>query len=143
MSTPIIRPTQLANQRRSQRILLSVPVRVSGTQTSGTPFVEHTKTMIVNAHGALLQLEEPVQEGQTLNVRNVNTGEEMPCKVVDVSPGTHGVAEIGVEFTQPSPQFWRVSFPPTDWSTRSPEAKRFAPSPSVAPPPAKDPLVKK
>ncbi len=142
MSTPNIRPTQTANQRRSQRILLSVPLRVSGKRTNGTPFVEHTKTLIVNAHGALLQLQEPVEEGQSLNVRNVTTGEEMPCMVVDLSPGANGVGEIGVQFAQPNPRFWRVSFPPADWSTRSPEAKRFASSPNAIPL-ARDPVVKK
>jgi hypothetical protein len=143
MSTPNIRATQIANQRRSQRILLSVPVRISGKRTDGTPFVEHAKTLIVNAHGALLQLQEPVQEGQALNVRNVTTGEELPCKVVDRSAGANGVIEIGVEFAESNSRFWRVSFPPADWSARSPEAKRFASSPSAAPPPARDPLVKK
>jgi PilZ domain len=143
MSTPNIRPTQVANQRRSQRVLLAVPLRVSGKRTNGAPFVEHTKTLIVNAHGALLQLQEPVREGETLSVRNVTTGEEMPCKVVDLSPGANGFSEIGVEFEQPSPRFWRVSFPPADWSTRNPEAKRFASNPIAAPPPASDPIVKK
>jgi hypothetical protein len=145
MSTPNIRPTHAANQRRSQRILLAVPVRVSGNRISGAPFVEHTKTLIVNAHGALLQLEEPVREGQALSERNVITGEETPCKVVDISLGTDGAAEIGVEFAQPNPRFWQVSFPPTDWSTRNPEAKRFAPSPSAAPltPQPRDPVAKK
>jgi hypothetical protein len=143
MSTPNIRPTQAANQRRSQRILLSVPVRVSGKRTNGIPLVEHTNTLIVNAHGALLQLQEPVGEGQALSVRNVTTGEEAPCKVVDLSPGANGVAEVGVEFSQPNPRFWRVSFPPADWSTRSPEAKRIASSPSATKPPAKAPVAKK
>jgi hypothetical protein len=145
MSTPNIRSTQAANQRRSQRILLSVPLRVSGKRTNGTPFVEHAKTLIVNAHGALLQLQEPVWEGQMLSVRNVTTGEEIPCKVVDLSPVANGVSEIGVEFAQPNAHFWRVSFPPVDWSTRSPEAKRFASSPISAPAPAqpRDPQAKK
>jgi hypothetical protein len=143
MSTPNIRPTQVANQRRSQRILLSVPLRVSGKRTDGTPFVEHTTTQIVNAHGALLQLKEPVRDGQMLSIRNVTTGEEMPCKVVELSPGAKGVAEIGVEFAEPNSHFWRVSFPPEDWSTRSPEAKRFSSSPGSASRPAKDPVVKK
>jgi len=53
-STPNIWPTQAANQRRSPRILLSVPLRVSGKRANGTPFVEHTKALIVNAHGTLL-----------------------------------------------------------------------------------------
>ena len=143
MSTPNIRPTQAANQRRSQRILLSVPLRVSGKRANGTQFLEHAKTLIVNAHGALLQLQEPVGEGQILNIRNVITGEEASCKVVDLNPGTSGVAEVGLEFAQPNPRFWRVSFPPADWSARSPEAKRFSSSPSAAPLPAKDPIAKK
>jgi len=33
--------------------------------------------------------------------------------------------EIGLEFAKPFPHFWRVAFPPADWSPRSPEAKRF------------------
>ena len=79
-------------------------------------------------------------------MRNVTTGEETPCKVVDLNRDTNRVAEVGrVEFAQPNPRFWRVSFPPTDWSTRSPEAKRFASSPSAAPllPQPKDPVAKK
>ncbi len=145
MSTLNIRPTQVANQRRSQRILLSVPLRVSGKRVNGTLFVEHTKTLIVNAHGALLQLQEPVREGQKLSVRHVTTGEEIPCTVVDLSPGANGVAEVGVQFAQANPHFWRVSFPPVDWSARDPEAKRFAPGSTSAPPSPqpKDPIAKK
>ena len=143
MSTQNIRPTQTANQRRSQRILLSVPLRVSGKRANGTPFVEHTKTLIVSAHGALLQLKEPVQDGQALSIRNVTTGEEIPCKVVDLNPGANAVAEVGIEFWQPNPRFWRVSFPPADWTARSPEAKRFVSNQSTTPPRPKDSVVKK
>ena len=143
MSSSNIRPTLTANQRRSQRILLSVPLRVSGNRRNGTAFVEHTKTLIVSAHGALLQLQEPVLQDQSLNLRNVVTGEEVVCKVVDLNPGATGLAEIGVEFAQPNPRFWRVSFPPTDWSTHNPEAKRVATRQNVAPPVIKPPAAKK
>lgn len=143
MGTFNMRPGQIANQRRSQRILLSVPVRVSGNRTNGTAFVEHTKTLIVNAHGALLLLQEPVREGQTLNVRNIATGEEVACRVADMSPGPNGVAEIGVEFAAPNARFWRVSFPPADWNARIPEAKRSTSKPAAAPTAEKDPVGKK
>ena len=143
MNAPNIRPPLTANQRRSQRILLSVPLRVSGKRANGTAFVEHTNTLIVSAHGALLQLEERVLQDQSLNLKNVVTGEEVVCKVVDLNPGGSGLAEIGVEFAEPNPRFWRVSFPPADWSTRNPEAKRFASSASAAPPAAKEPPAKK
>ncbi|HXH68261.1 MAG TPA: hypothetical protein VNI81_13740 [Candidatus Limnocylindrales bacterium] len=143
MSTPNIRPTQAANQRPSQRILLSVPLRVSGKRADGAPFLEHTKKLIVNAHRALLQLQESVRDGQMLYLRNVTTEEEVPCTVVDLSPGANGVAEIGVEFAQPNPRFWHVSFPPADWNARGSEAKRFVSNPSAEPQPAKVPMAKK
>jgi len=143
MSTPNIRPSMFANQRRSQRILLSVAVRVSGKRANGTTFMEHTNTLIVNAHGALVVLRESVQEGQTLAVKNITTGEELACTVMDVNPGANEVPEVGLEFAKPSPRFWRVSFPPTDWSTRSPEAKRFSSSTSDAAISVKVPATKK
>ena len=118
------RPTAHANQRRSQRILLSVPIIVAGFRANKAPFVEHTSTMIVNAHGALIQLRERVLVGQTLRIKNTATNEEMNCTVMDINPGNASVPEVGVEFVEPSPRFWRVSFPPADWSSRSPEAKR-------------------
>jgi hypothetical protein len=31
--------------------------------------------------------------------------------------------EVGIELEKPSPRFWRVSFPPEDWTPRSAEAK--------------------
>lgn len=115
----------MAHQRRSQRVLLSVPVIVSGKRENGSPFSERTRTLVVNVHGALLLLCEPVAVGQTLSITNVATGEALTCTVKDINQGQHEVPEIGIEFSQPSTRFWRVSFPPPEWSSRSPEAKRF------------------
>jgi len=47
----------------------------------------------------------------------------VPCGVL--GPVRGGKAEIGLEFTAPRPTFWRVAFPPEDWTARSPEAARF------------------
>jgi len=145
MSTPNLRPNAFANQRRSQRVLLSVPLRVSGKRMNGSPFVEHTNTLIVNAHGALILLKEAVHIGQPLTLRNAATGEEEQCTVVDMNDGPNGIPEVGVEFADSNPRFWRVSFPPADWSARSPEAKRYSssPSPNAKPNPAKAPASKK
>jgi hypothetical protein len=115
-----------AQQRRSQRVLLSVPILVSGQYANGAPFSERTKTQIVNAHGALIQLRERVLTGQKLRIKNLATNEEASCAVVDVNTESTEIPEVGVAFAKPSPSFWRVSFPPQDWSPRSPEAKRFS-----------------
>ncbi len=90
------------------------------------PSRKNTLTLLVNAHGGLILLKEAVQSGATVSIRNLKTEEEILCTVVDVNAGANGTAEIGVEFVQPNSKFWRVSFPPSDWSPRSPEAKRFA-----------------
>lgn len=114
-----------ANHRRSQRILLTVPIVISGTLSNSAPFSERASTLIVNAHGALIQLRERVLVGQQLRMRNSTTNEEIVCTVVDINPGNASMSEVGVEFSVPCPHFWRVSFPPTDWTPRSPEAKRL------------------
>ena len=112
MSTLNTRLISIANQRRSQRILVSVPIRVSGKLPNGRAFSEHTSTLVVNAHGALAMLKETVQSGQVLTVQNVATQDEIDCRVIDVNTGPDGIAEIGLEFLKASPKFWHVSFPP-------------------------------
>lgn len=143
MSSQNLRPNAPANPRRSQRILLSVALRVSGKQINGSPFVEHTHTLIVNADGALIQLRQAVHVNQPLNLRNMSTGEEEHCTVMDVNDGANGVPEVGVEFAKSNSRFWRVSFPPADWSSRSPEAKRYASRPNPVQPTVKMPASKK
>jgi hypothetical protein len=102
-----------------------VGIIVRGKKADGAAFSERTKTEVVSAHGALILLQEPVCAGQELTLRNIPTSEEIDCTVVECNPGQAGVAEVGLQFKRPSPRFWRVAFPPSDWSSRSPEAKRF------------------
>jgi len=126
VNKPHIQPHQYAQQRRSQRILLSVSLLVSGKQAGGAPFSERTHTLVVSAHGALIQLQERVVIGQKLRIKHLATNEEMNCTVVDVNPGNSSIPEVAVEFSEVCPRFWRVSFPPADWSSRSAEAKRMS-----------------
>jgi hypothetical protein len=103
-------------QRRSRRIMLSVRVIVQGTSPTGTPILEETQTVVVNAHGAFLSLKAPVAVGQVLTVRNLRTEEEMFCKVARVVRNEAGDKAVGLEFVYPSARFWRIAFPPKDWS---------------------------
>jgi hypothetical protein len=40
-------------RRRSMRVLLSVPIQVRGKNAQNQDFTEETRTLVVNAHGAL------------------------------------------------------------------------------------------
>lgn len=132
--------SKVVHRRRSQRIVLSVPIIVSGERASGSQFSERTTTLVVNAHGGLILLREPVLVGQVLSLTHLGTGEKLVCTVKDINAGEEQRPEIGIEFAQSNAHFWRVSFPPEDWSSRSPEAKRFT---KHSAPVTKPPQVKK
>jgi hypothetical protein len=125
VSTPIEHFGMNWNQRRSQRILISASIRVSGMAPTGAVFEENTSTIVVNAHGALIFMKEKVWIGQALTMQHVASQEEIDCIVKGINPEPDGVPEISIEFQKPCPRFWHISFPPSDWTSRSPEAKGF------------------
>ena len=110
-------------RRRSQRVLMQVSVRISGTDAHGKPFEEQAVTLAINAHGALISLKNRLITGTKVKMRHNMTEEEQECHVVHLGQFHDGKAEVGVEFSEPRPVFWRVAFPPEDWSARSPEAR--------------------
>src|SRR5712664_301880 len=112
-----------ANRRRSQRVLMTIPVRVSGKTGAGSPFEEETHTRAISAHGALILMSTPVYRGQRLTLSNIQTKAALECVVahIDRRKGEH--PQAGVEFTLPNPMFWHVAFPPNDWTPRHPDAK--------------------
>src|ERR1700674_2826782 len=104
-----------ADHRRSQRVMLSVPVTLSGKTASGS-FSEDTLTTVINAHGALVGLKAQVTKGQKLRLKTKYSPEEQECLVIWIGPTADGKTQCGIEFVTSAPNFWRVSFPPSDWS---------------------------
>jgi PilZ domain len=104
-----------AGQRRSMRVLLSIPIEVSGKCADGEEFKEETRTLVVNAHGALIALAAAVATGQQVLLTNRSTHDARDCRIVHVGNPNGGKVQMGVEFTEPSAAFWHVDFPPDDW----------------------------
>jgi PilZ domain-containing protein len=118
-----------ANRRRSQRVILSVPVSVSGTGPKGT-FTEETKTLVVNAHGALITLAAKVTQNQQLELKSASNPEPQSCKVVYIGPSVQGQTQVGVEFLKPAPHFWHVAFPPENWAPMADEGEKVTKTPA-------------
>jgi hypothetical protein len=116
-SQNLAKPTLRLKSRRSRRIDLNVSVVVHRPPKEGPKFSESTKTLVVNAHGALLALKGMVAPRQKLFLQNTASGEQQECRVVSVNHELSGPPTVAVEFTKPAPSFWRVAFPPTDWSS--------------------------
>jgi hypothetical protein len=110
-------------RRRSQRVLMQVGVRIGGADAQGKPFEEEAVTLAINAHGALLSLKHRLTSGAKVKMRHNMTEEEQQCHVVFLGHVREGKAEVGLEFSEPRPGFWRVAFPPEDWTPKSPEAR--------------------
>lgn len=113
------KPSLRLKSRRSRRIDLDVPIVVHRPRTEGPQFYENTKTLVVNAHGALLALKGMVAPKQRLLLQNISSGEQQECRVVSVTKDMTGPPTVAVEFSKPSPGFWRVAFPPSDWTSSS------------------------
>lgn len=102
---------------------MQVSVRLHGLDAQGQPFDEQADTLAINAHGALVLLTARVNSGGLLMLRNNSTKEEQECNVAFLGPVRGNKCEIGLEFSARRPQFWRVAFPPEDWSPKNPEAR--------------------
>ena len=102
-------------QRRSERVLMDVPVIVSGEFPDHHAFQEETFTVTVSAHGALMMMSTKVKLGQKLIVANPVSHDEREARVAFLGPPHAGLSQVAVEFSRPAPEFWPVSSPPSDW----------------------------
>ena len=109
-------------RRRSPRIALPLPIRVYGTDFTGTDFVEDSTTIVVNYHGAKIRLARQLLPDQEIVILSVQSKKEGVFRVVAKTRETEGRLTFwGVECTEPMDGFWGVEFP-----SMQPEDERSA-----------------
>ena len=96
-------------KRRSHRVQASMPVFVYG-RVRGQPFSEHTETANVSEQGGLVTLSSEVEGAQTLLVTNLQTNEDLACRVARLVRSEPDKMTVGIEFLRPSPRFWSIDF---------------------------------
>jgi hypothetical protein len=122
-----------SERRRTQRVQIAMPVIVRCKEAK-PPFDEKTQTVSVNANGCLVRIQATTVRGQRISLINPNTTEELPCTVIFLGKKDGGKTEVGLEFTESSPLFWRISFPPEDWDPSERKRPTSAPAKPPAPP---------
>jgi len=101
--------------RRTQRILLRVPIEVKGNGADGKPFTERTFTLAINQHGAQINLKNTVRSDDQITITNIQTHMSCPFRVVRQVRKPFGPGpEWGVESLEPEVNFWGMSFPGKD-----------------------------
>jgi hypothetical protein len=75
------------------------------------------QTLVVNAHGGLLDVGIEMVRGQQIRLNNIKTQNVTTGRAVRVEGSEEGRFSVAFEFESPAPHFWPVSFPPADWSS--------------------------
>ena len=105
--------------RRSQRVLMAIPVVVAWSGRSGDRVEEQAVTEIVNAHGALLRMKAPVTLGTEVEVTHGHTKKTSKAVVVyNEEPEKGKRAGVGLELEEASHRFWGITIPPPQRSAR-------------------------
>ena len=108
-------PSTAAPARRSSRVFLRLRVVASGKNQERRRFREACETIVINAHGGLMYLNQPLAMHAMVVLTNPFTQEEQESRVVFLGEATDKGQRVGVEFLTPAPHFWGVDFVPTDW----------------------------
>jgi len=98
-------------RRRTVRVLLSVPLRVSGHTEIGERFSVKALSHSVSLHGASVELELEVSLGEILQLENEVTREKVEGKVVSIRRTRDGKKYVSLEFTSANANFWHMAFP--------------------------------
>lgn len=101
-------------QRRSPRIMFSIPVSIQGSDEKGKPFETTGRTITLNRHGARVQVSRQLKPGQTVRIVNQANESEADFRVVGpITPPLDRVGEWGVECLHVDKNIWDIYFPAT------------------------------
>ena len=101
---------------KPQPVCLEIPVSVHGAcNVEGSDrrekFHEATHTVLIFAGGAVLRLAASVSPDQLLFLTNERSKREIVCQVVKSKSYRNVSGYVELEFSEPCPGFWGVSFP--------------------------------
>ncbi len=105
--------TQLTVERgrRSSRVLVTLPLAVSGQKSDGSHVSGAAETILVNRHGARIRSSVPLEPSMEVRVAMLAPYKWRVGQVVWADSDDR---EYGIELSRPE-NFWGIYFPPEDW----------------------------
>jgi hypothetical protein len=102
-------------KRRSDRLMLTISLRVHGVDSTGAEFKADGRTLVLNRHGARIQIDQAPLVGSTVRLVNKTNHREAEFRVVGpTAPRTGKSGEWGVEYVNPNEDIWGIRFPPME-----------------------------
>jgi hypothetical protein len=102
------------DRRRSQRVMMRVAVVIQFT-LNGKAVSLTAHTVAVNIHGAMICAAQNIPADTVLELEHKMTKERIAGRVTRQAQNSPDGFLIPVEFAAASTNFWRISFPPSDW----------------------------
>jgi hypothetical protein len=105
-------PVVEKEKRRSERILLKVPLLVAGFDVYGKSFREDTFTLSISRNGAFIWLKNSARQGDTIAVSNLRTHQSCLFRLCDSDKDPSGeFTAWGIECLERNANFWQIRFP--------------------------------
>ncbi len=100
-------------KRRSDRLLLTIPLLVEGKDAEGRAFQSDAQTLVLNRHGGRIRATRRLESGQTVRITNRMSRRSSDFRVIGpVSPVSEQGGDYGVEYLHPGEDIWGIQFPP-------------------------------
>jgi hypothetical protein len=99
------------NQRRSERVFLTLPIRVSGVGKQGKDFSVGGRTVDVSQHGATVMVHRELFVGQSIKVERIGHAKEGMAKVVSHKASRSEGHLFGIALTDERVDLWDIVFP--------------------------------
>ncbi len=104
--------SKMHDKRRSERVLLRIPVQIRGVAEDGSAVTESAQTVVVSRFGALLRVASRLKLASPLSITHGLSQQAEEFKVVWISDKQdEGRWDIGVEAATTVEEFWGVRFP--------------------------------
>src|SRR5437016_2101219 len=104
-------PAPDKNHRESDRVFLTLPIRVSGVAEPGKDFSEEARTVDVSRQGAAIRVDRQLSAGQNIKIQRIDVGKEALARVVRSVVGRSDGHMFGVALLGPSVNLWDITFP--------------------------------
>ncbi len=108
-----------ARKRRSDRVSLSIPIRIRATDAQGELFHERTLTQVISRYGAKILLGRSLTSRQEIAILNLWTNREAQARVVGQMGISSGGYFYGVELCDTGQNLWGIEFPPASESEQA------------------------
>jgi hypothetical protein len=92
--------------RRTERVNISVPIFVTGEDTSGEKFEKSAHTVTLSGHGASIDLSHRLSAGQDITIQRLDKSRQAIARVLHTIARSEKGNLYGVAFVDPAVDLW-------------------------------------